>query len=55
MFPVLIPQVLRIERSYNKGRYDDTVLGERFASQLASKRNTRYKVSARDLDLMLSA
>ena len=25
MFPVLIPQVLRIERSYDKGRYDDTM------------------------------
>ena len=25
MFPVLIPQVLRIEGPYNKGRYDDTM------------------------------
>ena len=54
MFPMLIPQVLRIERTYDKGRYDYTVLCEPFASLLAaSESNTRYRVSAKDLDLIL--
>lgn len=49
MFPMLIPQVLRIERTYDKGRYDYTVLCEPFASLLAaSESNTRYRVSAKD-------
>lgn len=53
MFPMLIPQVLRIERSYDQGRYDNTVSCEPFASQLISSGcNTRYRASARDLGLI---
>ena len=35
MFPMLIPQVLGIERPYDKGRYDNTVLYEPFTSKVA--------------------
>lgn len=54
MFPMLVPQVFRIDGSYDKGRYDDTDCCKSFTSQLASSgRSTICRVSAKDLEQIL--
>ena len=52
MFPVLIPQVLCVKRSYDKGRYNDTVYISLLLRKLCPQgavSSTRCTVFAKDL------